>query len=289
MDQTRIGKFILELRKESGMTQLELANKIGVTDRAISKWENGRGLPDLSLLKPLCDVFEITINELISGKKIDKNEYQVKVDETILNTIDYSNKKIKRNSKKFKIIISLILIVVIMIILMFLTDVRQMNQNKPVIFSTWGFDYTPAINLYDDYIYLTVKEFLVRKGDSEIKYHNGEKTFVSMKVYLLEEEKSNLSYYVYAWVREGKYYVENDEIKEASGSSIPYKFKVEKISGFYQVTGVFKPRDGSYYKLDMKKIFPKSVIDDMENVHTDGTVQSLTIELKEQAKLYFHK
>jgi len=176
-----------------------------------------------------------------------------------------------------------------MIILMFLTDVRQMNQNKPVIFSTWGFDYTPAINLYDDYIYLTVKEFLVRKGDSEIKYHNGEKTFVSMKVYLLEEEKSNLSYYVYAWVREGKYYVENDEIKEASGSSIPYKFKVEKISGFYQVTGVFKPRDGSYYKLDMKKIFPKSVIDDMENVHTDGTVQSLTIELKEQAKLYFHK
>lgn len=55
MNQEKIGKFILKLRKEKNMTQKELANKIGVTDRAISKWENGRGLPDLSLMKPLCD------------------------------------------------------------------------------------------------------------------------------------------------------------------------------------------------------------------------------------------
>lgn len=54
MDQNKIGKFILELRKEKNMSQKELAQKIGVTDRAISKWENGRGMPDLSLMKPLC-------------------------------------------------------------------------------------------------------------------------------------------------------------------------------------------------------------------------------------------
>ena len=62
MDQEKIGKFIFELRKEKKMTQQELADKIGVTDRAISKWENGRGMPDLSLMKPLCDVLGITLN-----------------------------------------------------------------------------------------------------------------------------------------------------------------------------------------------------------------------------------
>ena len=59
------------------MTQQELADKIGVTDRAISKWENGRGLPDLSLMKPLCDELGISINELISGEKIDKKNIKI--------------------------------------------------------------------------------------------------------------------------------------------------------------------------------------------------------------------
>ena len=78
MDQEKIGKFIFELRKEKKMTQQELADKIGVTDRAISKWENGRGMPDLSLMKPLCDALGITLNELISGERIEKKEIQKK-------------------------------------------------------------------------------------------------------------------------------------------------------------------------------------------------------------------
>ena len=81
MNQEKIGNFILELRKEKNMTQQELADKIGVTDKAISKWENGRGMPDLSLMKPLCKELGITINELISGERIDKKEYQEKLEE----------------------------------------------------------------------------------------------------------------------------------------------------------------------------------------------------------------
>ena len=61
MNQEKIGKFILELRKEKNMTQQELADKIGVTDRAISKWENGRGLPDLSLITVLAEVINGSI------------------------------------------------------------------------------------------------------------------------------------------------------------------------------------------------------------------------------------
>lgn len=81
MNQEKIGNFILELRKEKNITQQELADKIGVTDKAISKWENGRGMPDLSLMKPLCKELGITINELISGERIDKKEYQEKLEE----------------------------------------------------------------------------------------------------------------------------------------------------------------------------------------------------------------
>ena len=110
MNQEKIGKFILKLRKEKNMTQKELANKIGVTDRAISKWENGRGLPDLSLMKPLCDELEISINELISGERIDKIEYQDKFDENVLDTIDYSQKQIKKTRNKYAVILGIIIL-----------------------------------------------------------------------------------------------------------------------------------------------------------------------------------
>ncbi len=76
MDQKNIGRLIAELRKEKQMTQMELANKLGVTDRAVSKWENGRGMPDLSLLEPLCSELVISVNELLSGEKANSEEKQ---------------------------------------------------------------------------------------------------------------------------------------------------------------------------------------------------------------------
>ena len=94
MNQERIGKFIAKCRKDKKMTQSELAEKLGVTDKSIGNWENGRNMPDLSLFKPLCDELDITINELLSGEKIKKEEYQEKLEENIINTIDYSAKKI---------------------------------------------------------------------------------------------------------------------------------------------------------------------------------------------------
>lgn len=94
MNQEKIGKFIALCRKDKKMTQSELAEKLGVTDKSIGNWENGRNMPDLSLFKPLCDELGITINELLSGEKLKKEEYQEKLEENIINTIDYSTKKI---------------------------------------------------------------------------------------------------------------------------------------------------------------------------------------------------
>ena len=95
MNQEVIGNFIAECRKEKNMTQQELADKLGVTDRAISHWENGRRLPDYSLLKDLCDVLSISINELFSGEKISKEDCETKAEENMSKLINdnYSEKK----------------------------------------------------------------------------------------------------------------------------------------------------------------------------------------------------
>ena len=96
MNQEKIGKFIAKLRKEKNMTQQELARKIGVTDRAISKWENGRGLPDYSLLQDLCDTLSISINELFSGEKISKEDYKTKAEENMSKLINDNYRKKKK-------------------------------------------------------------------------------------------------------------------------------------------------------------------------------------------------
>ena len=99
MDQEKIGKFIARLRNEKQMTQQELADKIGVTDRAISKWENGRGMPDLSLLPILANELNVEISELLNGKKMTKEEL-IELKGTIEKLIEYNYDKQIENSKK---------------------------------------------------------------------------------------------------------------------------------------------------------------------------------------------
>ena len=108
MDQIKIGKFISTLRKEQNLTQAELAAKLGVTDRAISKWENGRGLPDLSLVVPLSEALNISINELLSGERIEKERYERDI-ECVTDKIPYAAKEerafrkaVKKLSQEFK-------------------------------------------------------------------------------------------------------------------------------------------------------------------------------------------
>lgn len=105
MNQEKIGKFISECRKNKKMTQSELAEKLGVTDKSVSNWENGRNMPDLSLFKPLCDILEISINDLISGEVVDLEKYQEKFEENIISTIDYTNKKLNQKNNIIGIII----------------------------------------------------------------------------------------------------------------------------------------------------------------------------------------
>jgi len=84
MDQIKIGKFISSKRKEKNITQSELAEKLNITDRAISKWENGICLPDASNMPDLCKILDININDLFSGEVVDMKENEKKLEENLL-------------------------------------------------------------------------------------------------------------------------------------------------------------------------------------------------------------
>ena len=92
MDKNITGRFIAELRKQKGFTQKELAEKLMVTDKAISRWETGKGLPDTSLLKPLGDVLGVSVTELLSGKKIEEVDMKERADNIILEALNYSKR-----------------------------------------------------------------------------------------------------------------------------------------------------------------------------------------------------
>lgn len=85
MDQIKIGRFIAQCRKEKGMTQRQLAELLHVSDKAISKWETGKGLPEAQLMLPLCKALGITVNELLSGERLTEQTYQERAEENMVN------------------------------------------------------------------------------------------------------------------------------------------------------------------------------------------------------------
>ena len=84
MDQIKIGKFIAECRKKNNLTQMQLAEKLNITDRAISKWENGKGMPDSSIMLDLCNELKISVNELLSGEETKMEDYKKQAEENLL-------------------------------------------------------------------------------------------------------------------------------------------------------------------------------------------------------------
>ncbi len=84
MEQVMIGKFISACRKEKGLMQMQLAEKLNITNRAVSKWETGKSMPDVSLMLDLCNILDLTVNELLSGERIIMEDYQKRAEENLL-------------------------------------------------------------------------------------------------------------------------------------------------------------------------------------------------------------
>ncbi len=102
MDQEKIGKFIARMRKEQKLTQNQLAEQLGVTDKSVSRWENGKCLPDVSLYKDLCHILGITLNEFFSGEKIKEEKFKEQADNNLFNALKNSSFTLKEKIKYYE-------------------------------------------------------------------------------------------------------------------------------------------------------------------------------------------
>lgn len=137
MNQIKIGKFIAECRKKNNLTQMQLAEKLNITDRAISKWENGKGMPDSSIMLDLCSELKISVNELLSGEMIEMNNYSESVEKNLLDMV-----KQKEQSDKNMLSMEIVIGVLSMIILLSLTFVAsfiEMEDWIRILLIVFGF------------------------------------------------------------------------------------------------------------------------------------------------------
>lgn len=127
MDQEKIGKFIATCIKEQSLTQVQFAEKLGVTNKAVSKWETGKCLPDVSLFNDICILLDITLNELFSGERISPENIEKKSEENLINmATNYQ----KRDYRTLAIIYSTIIILIINIVLNISVSSLEMNGSS---------------------------------------------------------------------------------------------------------------------------------------------------------------
>ena len=96
MDQIKIGRFIAETRKSKNLTQKQLAEKLSISDKTVSKWECGKGLPDVTIMLDLCEELQITVNDLLTGESVSEIDYQKKAEENMMNLMKENQENKKR-------------------------------------------------------------------------------------------------------------------------------------------------------------------------------------------------
>lgn len=136
MDQIKIGKFIADLRKERGLTQRELADLLLISDKTVSKWERGSGLPEVSLMIPLCNELGITVNELLTGKRLFASEYQQNAEKTIMKLMK------EREQSKQKLVWQIVIMLMAMLgafTLIMVSGLAQMPDGWRVALIIIGF------------------------------------------------------------------------------------------------------------------------------------------------------
>ena len=219
MNQEKIGKFIAKCRKDKNLTQEELAEKLGVTNKSISRWENGKTMPDYSILKDLCNILEIDVNELLAGEKIKKEDIQ----NYSIDNLDLILKEYYKMKKQKNILKTTIIIIGSIIIFGYLFLLCLGYYNK--------YEITTDINNYQEIIGTDSKnKYKDKWGMSEEIFP---KTIKNLNVldfkmiYYDPFDKQYLSYLVVDY-NEEEY---NKEIERLNS------YGIENYIGFYEVTG----------------------------------------------------
>ena len=137
MDQIKIGKFIAECRKKSNLTQVQLAQNLNITDRAVSKWETGKAMPDSSIMLELCDTLKITVNDLLCGEVVTMNNYNKELENNLLEMVKQKEQADKR-LLSLEIFLGVVVSIIFFIFIFVATSI-QMADWLRVTFTVIGF------------------------------------------------------------------------------------------------------------------------------------------------------
>ncbi len=137
MDQVRIGRFIAEKRKEQGLTQAQLAEALGITDRAVSKWETGKSLPDASIMLELCGLLKITVNDLLNGEVVTVEKYNAAMEKNLLEMVRQKEEK-DRQLLKTEIVIGVVSVLFLLAMVTVGAFFMKLGQPKWVFFLLFG-------------------------------------------------------------------------------------------------------------------------------------------------------
>lgn len=113
MDQIKIGKFIAERRKAQNLTQMQLAEKLGITDRAVSKWENGKALPDATIMLELCGILGISVNDLLTGEVVTMENYNEKMEKNLLEALE-AKQKADKNLLNLEVLVGIMCVAILL-------------------------------------------------------------------------------------------------------------------------------------------------------------------------------
>jgi len=225
MDNIKFGEFIVKLRKEKNMTQKELAEKLNLTDKAISKWERGLSFPDIVMLKPLSQIFDVSIIELLNGEREDESEEKIDLDTRILTILKQNEYEKNKKIRKVIAISFITIIIFIMIFFTFVFSKTELHTYNPIraiigyiqvknfdkeyievgniptktIYANVNFDIEKYMN---DEGYTKLEGYSIKDGDDW--YWNGEK-----RVFV--ERWNRKGIVIYEW---GEYELYSKESKE---------------------------------------------------------------------------
>jgi len=130
MDQVKIGKFLKELRKEKGITQEQMAEQFLVSNRTVSRWENGHNMPDLDILIEISDYYEVDLRELLNGERKSENMNK-EIKETVLEAADYANTEAEKVNRRVRICNAIAML--LMVIYMIIKDTSIYNNSSAIL------------------------------------------------------------------------------------------------------------------------------------------------------------
>ena len=135
MNQVKIGQFIKAIRKEKNYTQREVAERLGVSEKTVSKWETGNGLPEVSLMLPLCELLEISVNELLSGERLDEKRYFEKAEQNIMTLME---EKAEAKKKLIVAVITAVITLLAGLTIILISVLLEMEMWLRIIFAVVG-------------------------------------------------------------------------------------------------------------------------------------------------------